>query len=101
MENKIWTQDEIKQLLVDNDLAVSKAIVSIYNLQTESEKSIKGTTDNNGVGFNGVDAEFLSSLAEFFIKYNRLSEKQIAFGRKKIMKYSKQLTMVANKEIQI
>ena len=101
MENKIWTQDEIKQLLVDNDLAVSKAIVSIYNLQTESEKSTKSTNDNNGVGFNGVDAEFLSSLAEFFIKYNRLSEKQLAFGRKKIMKYSKQLTMIANKEIQI
>ena len=101
METKIWTQDEIKQLLVDNDLAVSKAIVSIYNLQTESEKSTKSTNDNNGVGFNGVDAEFLSSLAEFFIKYNRLSEKQLAFGRKKIMKYSKQLTMIANKEIQI
>jgi len=46
----------------------SKGVVKIHALQTESEKSIGDTTDDNGVGFSGFDARGMSYLAEWIVK---------------------------------
>ena len=99
MTSKIWTQDEIKGLLETNDTAVARAIVAVYNKQTASEQAVGETSESNGVGFNGVDANFLSSLAQFYQSKGFLSKGQLQYGRKKIMKYSKQLTLIANNQL--
>tara|TARA_Y100000593_G_scaffold44225_2_gene84406 strand:+ start:367 stop:663 length:297 start_codon:yes stop_codon:yes gene_type:complete len=96
----MWTQEAIKELLKTNDKAVARGVVAIYNLQTESEKIIGETSEANGVGFNGVDANFMSSIAQFYMQKNWLSPKQIEFARKKLLKYSKQLTNIANSNLQ-
>ncbi len=46
----------------------SKGVVKIHTLQTESEKSIGDTTDDNGVGFSGYDARGMSYLATWIDK---------------------------------
>ncbi len=46
----------------------SKGVVKIHTLQTESEKSIGDTTDDNGVGFSGFDARGMSYLATWITK---------------------------------
>jgi len=95
---KIWNIDEIRNLIDTNDTAVARAIVAIWKLQTPTEQGMGETVEHNGVGFNGVDANILSSFAEFYQARGFLSAKQTALGRKKIRKYAGQLTAIANSE---
>lgn len=97
---KTWTVEEIKNLMATNDKFIGMAVVQIYNCQTESEKYCKETEENNGVGFNGVDANILSSFAEFYKERGYLSQKQMQIARKKMVKYAKQVTKLANEHEQ-
>ena len=107
-DEKTWTRDEIETNLRNYDKWVVKAIIAIYNRQTASEKRSKSTNRYNDVGFNSVDARFLSDLAESantsMNKYGRsaanaLTDAQLNAGRDAIMKYAGQLTKIANGEI--
>ena len=75
---------------------LSRSIVKLYEYQTHDEKSLGVATEHNGMGFNSIDAEFLTSLAERIIKGRVLTEKQIEYGRKRMLKYSNQLAKIAN-----
>ena len=94
-EQKIWTIEEIKALLAESDKAVARAILAIYNRQTEDEKIVNETSASNGIGYNGVDANFMSSLAQFYQSKGFLSAGQLKYGRKKNMQYAGQLTQIA------
>ncbi len=94
--NKVWTPEEIKAVLEKNNDQVGKALVQLYDKQTEDEKLEQSTKHSNGVGFAGPDAEILSKFAQAYKKYGKLSEKQLALARKRIMKYAKQLAKIAN-----
>lgn len=94
--SKIWTPEEMKEILTKRDDQVCKAIVKIYEYQTADEQSSHETKEHNGVGFNGADAPIMSSFAEFYMKRGFLSPKQIMIARKKIMKYAGQLCKIAN-----
>lgn len=96
---KTWTKTEIQNLLSTNNTMVIRSLLQIYNRQTDDEKTYKETAYNNGIGFNGCDANIMSNMAEFYLKKGYLSNNQINIVRKKIMKYSGQLTKIANKEI--
>lgn len=93
---KQWTKEEIKELLATNDGFLTRSLVKIYEFQTASEQDSELTVEQNGVGFNGVDAEILTSFAKQVIKGRMLSEKQIAIARKKMIKYAGQIMGVAN-----
>ena len=95
-KQRTWSKEDIKNLLLVNDRAVMRAIIVIYNLQTETEQNSDETYDANGVGFNGVDAPFLSSLAKQILNKGYLTSKQMMYGRKKILKYANQLLNIAN-----
>jgi len=86
-----WTPEKIKDLIMHDDNACMVALLRIYSLQTNDEKNINGTIHCNDVGFTGADSRILSSIAQFLIKNNRLSTKQLNLVRKKIGKYSNQL----------
>ena len=101
MEAKRWNKENISELLQKSDKAVLRGLVVIYSLQTESEQECQETVFTNGVGFSGVDANFLSSLAQQFIKRGTLSEKQMVLLRKKMLRYAGQLAKVANGKIQV
>ena len=100
-EQKIWTKDEIKDLLRNNDSAIIRGLKALYNLQTKIEQNTNSTQENNGVGFNGADASILSDFAKQYIERNFLSKKQLDITRTKILKYAGQLARIANKEILI
>ena len=101
-----WNRDAINALLITNDRAVERALVVLHDRQTESEKDSRQTTQNNGVGFSGLDAEFFSSLAERVKKGWALTPKQLACCRKlnkngwcRLAKYHGQLRdVIANKQ---
>ena len=93
---KIWTIEEMKNLIATNDTVLYKALIVLYNGQTADEQRDGATRYTNGIGFNGVDAPILTSFAEFLKKNRYLSVKQKALARKKLPKYAKQLVTVAN-----
>lgn len=93
---KIWTEQEIKDLIQTNDIVLYRALQGLYKCQTDEEQAAGQTHVVNGKGFNGVDAPILSSFCEFLNKTGFLTSKQKALARKKLIKYNKQLTKLAN-----
>lgn len=91
-----YTKDQIKTMLQTRDIAVAKGVLAIYAYQTAVEQAAEGTTEDNGVGFNGADAPILSSFAKQLQQGRTLSAKQLAIARRKIVKYAGQLVKIAN-----
>lgn len=83
--------EKLKYQISVNPKKAQDALLEIYKHQTVSEQEQGYTQVNNGVGFSGVDSEFLSSLAESLIKYKRLSDKQNFYLMKIMPKYANQL----------
>lgn len=94
-----WTKELVREFLNVSDAWVVKGVSTIYRFQTEAEKASETTTDDNGVGFNGLDAELLSSFAKGIEQYGSLTDGQMVWARKKMLKYSGQLAKIANGEI--
>lgn len=95
-QKRIWTEDEIRNLIQTNDKVLYGALLKLYGEQTRDEQSEGETKHCNGVGFNGADSKFLSSVAEFLKKRGFLTPKQKAVTRRKLVKYNRQLTRLAN-----
>jgi hypothetical protein len=71
--------------------AVGRALVFMYNRQTADEQATGFTNHNNGMGFSGADAEFLTSVAKSYLKYNRMTPKQTRAVAKGLARYTGQL----------
>lgn len=93
---RVWTEDEMKVLVQTNDKVLYGALKRLYECQTADEQASGETRIHNGVGFNGSDARILSSMAEFLQRAGFLTSKQKVIVRKKLVKYNKQLTRLAN-----
>lgn len=96
---RIWTKEEIKNLLLTNDTMVQRSVLKLYAFQTKEEQLVGDSVEENGIGFNSYDAGFLTSIAEQLKRKVKLTRKQIEVTRKKLIKYSKQLTLIANNKI--
>jgi hypothetical protein len=105
MSDKVWTKNEIRENLLTSDAWLIRGLIAIFQYQTASEQVSDNTTENNGVGFNGVDSFILSKFAKFCldIKNNGrkpfLTPKQKAIALKKMPKYAGQLAKIANGKI--
>ena len=93
---RIWTEEEIRTLVQTNDIVLYRALLKLYDKQTDTEKSARRTYNKNGEGFNSYDAEFLTSLSKYLKAKGYLTEKQKIAARRKLGKYTKQLTRIAN-----
>lgn len=96
MENRFWFEPEIRKLIETNDAMVERSVLKIYACQTTDEQMTGETRHSNGVGFSGCDAPLLTSFAQWLESGKHLTPKQMIYARKKIAKYSKQLTAIAN-----
>lgn len=92
----MWTKDEILDLLKNNKQAVLRAIIVLYNRQTELEKEFKESNVVNGIGFTCKDSWYLSNLAKQLIEYKKIANEDFWRARWRIFKYAKQLTDIAN-----
>ena len=92
-----WYLEEIQALLQTSNTFLYRALIKLYQLQTQDEQRTRTTKHSNGKGFNTVDARPLSLLAQVLLTTNQpLNYKQTALLRRKIMKYSNQITQIAN-----
>jgi hypothetical protein len=94
-----WTKDEIRLQLLSNDKWLIRGMLAIHARQTEEEKATESTKEQNGIGFNGVDANILTDMVNQYKRTGYLSNRQINLIRKKMVKYANQLSHIANKEI--
>ena len=93
---RVWRKEEIQQGIETNDEWLRKGIVAIYNRQTHAEQTTLETKSLNGMGFNGVDARFLSAMAQNIQKGWTLTPKQASTSRRMMRKYCGQLVKIAN-----
>lgn len=72
-----------------------RALEVLLSLQDEDERINAVTSKRNGQGFTAFDAEFLTSLAEQYLrkgaKPDSLTDNQWAIAHKKLAKYAAQL----------
>lgn len=89
---KVWDRDAVVDLLQSSDVALARAILTLYERQTPNERADSKTVVSNGRGFNAKDAAFLSSIARALPKYgNRMTYNQARVARKMVPKYWRQL----------
>ena len=95
-------KQDIINLLNNNDTAICRALVVINERQTETEKTALGTISANGRGFTPADAHMGTSMATYYDKFKKLSEKQLAYWKKpnakgtpRICKYAGQLLEIS------
>ncbi|MCF7815360.1 MAG: hypothetical protein K9N40_12870 [Candidatus Cloacimonetes bacterium] len=88
----------IRNKLASDPLWAKRALLKIFEFQTEEEKEWEATRVHNNVGFTGSDGEFLTSLAKQLQKKGYLSEKQMVHVFKKMPKYWKQILNNSDEE---
>lgn len=71
---RIWTREEIDQLLIENDIAVMRAIVRLFELQTADEINSAQTKHENSVGFTAADAKAGTRMARWLLGMNDRNE---------------------------
>lgn len=94
-----WDKDKINQLLLSNPRAIERALLVLLDRQTFDEQQAGDTKYNNGIGFTGADAEFMTSLAVRVRRGATLTPRQLACMQKtnakgycRLAKYHRQLT---------
>lgn len=92
----MWTKEQIIKLLRSNSQAVLRAIVVLYNRQTDLEKEFKESNVVNGIGFNCKDSWYLSNLARQLIHFKKITKDDFWRARWRIQKYAQQLADIAN-----
>lgn len=91
-------QEFVRGKLASSEKWATSALMLVYSNQTSDEQAVGITVEDNGVGFTGVDAEFLTSLAQQYESRGFLSPKQMTFLFKKIRKYARQVIAASDPE---
>ena len=95
-QHGVPTVAEIREMVASREEAQNRALIAIYNGQTQQEKVSQTTVEDNGIGFTGCDAEILTSFAEQFLRRQFLSPKQRAILAKKMPKYAGQVIKMSD-----
>lgn len=91
MSIQITSHEQFREAIQKDEYAIS-ALLFLYSLQTTDEQISYNTKHQNGIGFNGTDGGFCSSLAQQFLRKGRLTEKQVASLKKLLPKYHGQIS---------
>ena len=100
-----WTSERVTALLERSDLAVERAVVTLYDRQTQDEKAVSRTKHDNKRGFRSNHASTLSFYARIILKgwkqdRNKdrvhLNPYKLDKAREYVLHYSRQLAEAAN-----
>ena len=107
----IVTRESLQAMLDKEDqqyvtLVVGRALVALFQNQTESEKAGNSTEVDNGIGFSGADARSGTLTAKTFLKRKTLEAWQVERwtkpsknGYARLTKYAKQLNTIAERKL--
>lgn len=94
MKTKL-TKESIQDLLAKSDKAVERAMIVIYDRQTQDEKATSDTRHTNQRGFSGAHASKGSYYARWVLSGKHLSGSHLAKARAMSMHYWRQLIEAA------
>lgn len=108
MTTPIVTKESL-QVMLDNPNrnyvmhVIGRALVVLFNRQTEAEKATNDTKEYNMIGFAGADAKSGSLTAKYYLKHKKLEDWQMDKWLKKgaksgvarLCKYHRQLNEAA------
>lgn len=86
-----YTKENIQEKMTTDIRWTERAVLVLFDRQTEDEQKIEDTVHNNGVGFNGVDGKYLTWVGNYLMRGNHLSGHHVEKVRKKLPKYWKQI----------
>ena len=98
------TAIDIRTKIATDNRWLVRAILALYERQTEDEQRAESTDHRNDKGFNAADAPIMSSFAKQILDWRRsddrtyaspLSPRQLAVARRKLPKYAGQLARIA------
>ena len=78
----VLSKDAIVEMLKTTDVAVARALVALNERQTQDEQVQENTKYQNGQGFRPCHARMGTLMANFYLRRNFLTAKQIAYWRK-------------------
>ena len=81
----------LKHLLATNEKWAKKALVRIYEAQTADEKDSHETLHENGVGFNGHDAQILTKIAKWYNQHGTIGDGYMRILHDRMPKYARQI----------
>jgi len=84
------TKEELKALIKKDDNWAVGCLLTIYNNQQADEQAYGATVHRNDIGFNGTDAGFMTSLAKKYLQWGKLTDRQMYYVRKNMLKYANQ-----------
>lgn len=100
IENYLDSHDE-----VHNMHFIGRALVVLFNRQTEDEKAVSDTNVLNGIGFTGADGHSGCITAKYYLKHKKLLDWQVERwlkknkkGVRRISKYWRQLNEEAERK---
>ena len=82
---KQW-ESYLKDLVRTNDQALLRAIVLIYDNQTDEEKLKGESIEDNCIGFSKIDAAEMGAIARKIKAKKQLSKGELAKSRNKMQK---------------
>ena len=91
-------RDFVKKQLATNKAWATKALLKIFEKQTNDEQKYEYTHECNKVGFTGVDGKILSSFAKQLETRGFLSPKQMNIVYKKMPKYWMQIIKISDQK---
>ena len=87
----MYTKETIQQNLQSNPMWIERALVVLFNRQTNDEQKTQDTREWNGMGFNKPDSRYLSYCSKWVIGGRHLNEKHLLKCGSKLPKYWKQI----------
>lgn len=93
---KQW-KEQLQTLLLRSDKALERAIIRIYEAQTDDEQISNKSLHYDNMGFNRVDAEPMTIMAKQLLGGIHLSSRQKYIARKKMPKYWRQLMVISKR----
>lgn len=92
----MWNKAKVEALLTKSNFAVERAILAIYERQTQDEKVTSDTRHRNARGFSAAHVSKGSYYARWILGGRHLTGRHLENARKIAMHYTQQLVDVAN-----
>lgn len=89
-----------ERIKTDKEFLVG-SLIALYYCQESDERATKTTAYKNNVGFNGTDSKILTDMAEYYLKKEFLTDKQLMLIRSKMAKYAGQIAQLEPKPLKI
>lgn len=101
MNNAKTTREYFESKINADQRWLERAILAIYERQTNDEQATEDSKYHNLRGFNGPDAKRMSYYAKWILGGKHLSRHHVDIARKRMKKYTGQLVVIAEEKVQV